>query len=155
MEEFAVDRMDDSIREGNGIGDVWAFEQTFNSKAELDAFLKEENCWIVRDISRLRTGIKTSFMCRLALKNAVPCNAGLFIIFDGVTHYRLFRRSLEHTHVEIVRLDNVLKDKILDLRSVGHKPSNIRAMLMDDETNRVELTTRQIKAVIRHHQKFK
>lgn len=108
----------------------WRLEYTFESKEELDTFIKSENCWSYRGCSNTTVGSKVLYRCnKIKRMSEVQCAAGIYSITkteyvtsegddaddnnenDGerggikvCMKYLLYRRSTEHTHANLDKL---------------------------------------------------
>lgn len=58
----------------------WQLEKSFQSRAELDAFLKTEDCWSLRSKQQLKKGTKIVYRCNKVFSKGEPCAQQIYVL---------------------------------------------------------------------------
>lgn len=79
---------------------VFVVENEYNTRAEVDEFLKNEGCWSSVKTEKLNKGIKTTYRCNRVKRRGFQCKAGLYTLhgFDSAVNEKtkVYRRTAEH-----------------------------------------------------------
>lgn len=152
----------------------WVLERSFDTKKDLDAFIKAEKCWSVRSTVTLASGLKTLYRCNLVLSKGTACEAEAYTLRCMVDdddddenedhlgalqpkyQYDFYRKTADHTHNDgetmaaSNKVTDDIRDKIIAMYNDGLRPTTIRFRLRADETieEKYQPSKRQITNVI-------
>lgn len=165
----STDNEDDNDDEEPAEEPKWIFEQTFDTKDELDDFMKEEQCWSTRSTRIINSGKKTIYRCNAVASNKVQCEAEVYTLRrivddENITdendkyRYDFYRKNADHTHegedvVVSKKVSTKVRDQIIMMYKAGLKPEAIRLRLRSDATisEQMQPSSRQIYNVINVH----
>lgn len=109
--------------------------RTFENRAEVSEFLKNENCWSLLKSERLVKGIKTSYRCNRVKRRGNQCKASLYTLhgYDSADETtKLFRRRAEHN---CEQSENRVSTKIGDEKNSSWSSTNLEILQLPSFSN--------------------
>lgn len=141
--------------------EFYAFEQLFESKPDIDNFLRGENCWAYRSKKTTIKGKQTLYRCNMVRRKGEPCKARIYTLHeydDNKDHYQLFRLNKAHTHQNSENKSKKptyeVKRLVIDHHKNGKKPKSIAYALRHNDVpipGDEQPTIKQIYSIIKSY----
>lgn len=155
-EMIAIDKPDTKKRKITGSTD-WTLDQVFETKADLNDFLKNEKVWSISHSSTSDQCMRRYYRCNLVKKNEKQCAARLLVVEKSqTTDFEMFSSSTGHTHSDIAnKLEYKVRDDVLNLSKGGMMPIEIFRFLKEKPIEGLNPTLSQIQNIVNYHNRSK
>lgn len=131
---------DESINEDNTYVH-WNLENTYDNQSVLEAFIKKEECWSVRNSLKTLKANKIIYRCNKVKRMAVQCNAQIFVLEktgnNAVLKWELYRKNSPHNHdaldTKSLKLSENLRNLITQQYDSGKTAKTITYELLSNK----------------------